>query len=1172
VKIAGIEFPEPLLAGLREGNLVIFAGAGVSIGPPANLPDFRRLAEQIADGTGEVIQDREPEDRFLGRLRFDGVDVHTRAARILSRGEPSPTDLHRDLLRLYPSIGQVRIVTTNFDQLFERTVEEIQDSPDVFVAPALPLGDRFNGIVHIHGAVSRPGEMVLTDSDFGRAYLTEGWARRFLVNVFRHFTVLFVGYRHNDIIVNYLARALPESEIGKRYVLTGPSDDRQKWEVLGIEPIVYSKSTDADHRALYEGVRRWADTVRRGTLDWQHEITEIAAKPPPIGTEEEDIIKYALADPVTTRFFVDAARSPEWIQWLDERKHLEPLFNSDEFQECHGMLAFWLGEHYAISNAEELFLLIGKHGTRLSPRFWWELGRDIFARYQPPIDRKILSRWVSLLITTAPPTPDHHVLLWMGQRCAKEGVLPSLLQVFDFMTRSSLVVRKSFVHMPAGESSGDRVEVTVTSVADEYALDTLWSSAIKPNLPGLAITLMNIGVGRLQERYSIWASWQRANHDFDLDSWGRSAIEPHEQDSRRKAVDALVDAARDCLEYFVSQPAYIANSISWCDQLSASEVPLLRRLAVHTLALRQDLSAEHKLHWLIQFGLHDGPVRHELFRAVQSVYSQASPEARAKTIEAIFAYRWPNEADQDNERRAARRQYDWLQYLHMAAPDCSLTTQALDKILAKYPEFKPSDNPDMSHWMTGGWIGPRSPWTADELLGRRPIEWLHELLSFQATDVLGADRHGLISTITEAAKRDTTWGLELADSLATAGEWATDLWQGLFDTWRTVKLEESQDRHVLLFLNRRELRPIRYREIADVLCEWAKKEDKSLSLDMLSEVNAAACSLWQEIDGTEMPIESNDWLLLAINSAPGMLAQFWLHSLSRWRKNQNPTPDALNDEYRSALSTIVLDQTLAGRLGRCLLCSQLAFLLVADEDWTKQHLLPGFILADNIAEFQAAWDGFLCWGHLNPTVAKLLELGFLKAVRHIGTTRDRRERFTEYYASMVIYFVTDPLAVWIPEFFDYGTVEMRHHFTWAIGRQLQAMDEKRQTDLWHRWLRRYWENRLQGVPRPFDDREIEATLDWIPHLKNVFPEAVELAQQMRSVELQHGSVIYQLARVDIPAAHNESLARLLLSLGRNISHHIIWMDGRTLIDRLLGTEISSALKQELRELAARLGL
>ena len=78
--------------------------------------------------------------------------------------------------------------------LFEQASKDVLDSiPEVFRAPALPLGNDFNGIVHVHGAVSHPGGMVLTDKDFGRAYLTEGWARRFLVALFRHFTVLFVA-------------------------------------------------------------------------------------------------------------------------------------------------------------------------------------------------------------------------------------------------------------------------------------------------------------------------------------------------------------------------------------------------------------------------------------------------------------------------------------------------------------------------------------------------------------------------------------------------------------------------------------------------------------------------------------------------------------------------------------------------------------------------------------------------------------------------------------------------------------------------------------------------------------------------------------------------------------------------------------------------------------------
>ena len=137
----------------------------------------------IATDTGKALQEGKPEDCFLGKLQHARIDVHKRAARALTRDGLAPTDLHIDLLRLYSDVRRVKIVTTNFDLLFEQAADDVFGSkPEVFRAPALPLGKNFNGIIHVHGAVNRPDEMVLTDADFGRGYLTEGWARRFLVD------------------------------------------------------------------------------------------------------------------------------------------------------------------------------------------------------------------------------------------------------------------------------------------------------------------------------------------------------------------------------------------------------------------------------------------------------------------------------------------------------------------------------------------------------------------------------------------------------------------------------------------------------------------------------------------------------------------------------------------------------------------------------------------------------------------------------------------------------------------------------------------------------------------------------------------------------------------------------------------------------------------------------
>jgi hypothetical protein len=68
MRLGNIIFPDPVLQAQEEGNLVIFAGAGVSMGPPANYPNFKKLAQEIACGAGHTLEDSEPIDRFLGRV------------------------------------------------------------------------------------------------------------------------------------------------------------------------------------------------------------------------------------------------------------------------------------------------------------------------------------------------------------------------------------------------------------------------------------------------------------------------------------------------------------------------------------------------------------------------------------------------------------------------------------------------------------------------------------------------------------------------------------------------------------------------------------------------------------------------------------------------------------------------------------------------------------------------------------------------------------------------------------------------------------------------------------------------------------------------------------------------------------------------------------------------
>jgi len=215
MKLLDVDMPQAIIDAHKRGKLVIFAGAGVSMDPPSNYPNFADLANQIG-GPAHPKFENELIDRYLGRLEQEGLAVHDRVRRLLSDPDSRPNHLHGSVIRLFGTSQRVRVVTTNFDDHFRGAASRILGSdPPIYRAPALPLGNDFEGIVHLHGSVLEEAKkLVLTDADFGRAYLTEGWARRFVQRLFGEFAVLFVGYSHQDLPLLYLARGISAAEGG----------------------------------------------------------------------------------------------------------------------------------------------------------------------------------------------------------------------------------------------------------------------------------------------------------------------------------------------------------------------------------------------------------------------------------------------------------------------------------------------------------------------------------------------------------------------------------------------------------------------------------------------------------------------------------------------------------------------------------------------------------------------------------------------------------------------------------------------------------------------------------------------------------------------------------------------------------------------------------------------
>ena len=310
---------------------------------------------------------------------------------------------------------------------------------------------------------------------------------------------------------------------------------------------------------------------------------------------------------------------------------------------------------------------------------------------------------------------------------------------------------------------------------------------------------------------------------------------------------------------------------------------------------------------------------------------------------------------------------------------------------------------------------------------------------------------------------------------------------------------------------------------------------------------------------------------------------FGCPGFSLWRKQQDPKPTVLSDEYCTALSDIVWDKSLPGRLGRTILASRFAFLLAVDETWTQENLLPLF--KPDSDDFQAAWDGFLSRVvgdfnrvlDFNHAVAKAMDKPSRKAAKQIDSLLSgQRNRFIKYYIYMLVNFAKDPLCKWIPKLLRYGSKETKDCFASEVGIHLYYMDELEQQDnseqqkkWWQHWLKRYWENRLQGVPAVLESSEVERMLDWLLHLTSVFSEAVDLAVQMPQTPLENCGVIYELSDSDLLQNHPEAVAKLLIYLWECDRRYARY-PGQKIINELLPLNISSELKRELEEIKVQL--
>jgi hypothetical protein len=488
----GPDIPERLLQLHEDGRVVFFCGAGISY--PARLPGFSGLVEklyQALSATPSAVQKAAIKagqfDTAIGLLEAEVVvgreTVRRALAGILSPDltAPNATATHEALLMLGQNRdGRTRLITTNFDRLFEHVITCKSLPVTSYQAPLLPVPkNRWNGLVYLHGLLSptpTSGELdrlVISSGDFGLAYLTERWAARFVSELFRGYTVCFVGYSINDPVLRYMMDALaadrllgespPEMFAFGSYSKGKEEERANEWKAKNVTPILYREHRR--HAYLHKTLHAWAATYRDGVRGKERIVVECAIGRPLASTKQDDFVGrmlWALSDPrgLPAKRFAELDPVPS-LDWL------EPL--SQDIYRHNDLGRFGVSAQAAIDESL-VYSMTGRPAPySLAPWMTMVGGGNLASRWDEVMHH--LARWLIRHLD------DPNLLLWLVKRGG---------QLHDQL---SWLIERRLEELAKLEHDGNLVEIarirgSAPNAVPTPAMRTLWrlmlNGCIKP--------------------------------------------------------------------------------------------------------------------------------------------------------------------------------------------------------------------------------------------------------------------------------------------------------------------------------------------------------------------------------------------------------------------------------------------------------------------------------------------------------------------------------------------------------------------------------------------------------------------------------------------------------------------------------------------------------------------
>ena len=1056
----GPDVPERLLEAHEEGEVVFFCGAGISY--PAGLPGFEGLVDElygrlapVPDPEQQAARSAKQFDTAIALLEEKHVGGREQVRETLNKilrprtTDPKATATHKALLTLSENReGRRRLITTNFDRLFQTVMRRDKLRVTIFQAPLLPVPKtRWNGLVYLHGLLAaRPdadnlNSLVLSSGDFGLAYLTERWAARFVSDLFRSFTVCFVGYSIGDPVLRYMMDALAaDRQLGETpremFAFGDHSEDDEvsqtnKWKAKNVTPILYLK--DRDHSNLHRTLEAWAYTYGDGVSGKEQIVAQSTIAHPVESTQEDNFVSrvlWALSDPsgLPAKQFAEMNPVPslEWLEPLGENLldrsdlvRLRPASGDtgprrSGGDEVMGHLAHWLVRHL---NDPSLVLWLVEHGGQLHEWFTRHVAACIkrLIRLEAEGETAELDRigagaanaipcapmrtiWGLLLTGRVTSRVVHHSLSDWHERLAHDGLTTTLRLELRERLAPSVSLSKAFPRLPQDDEGSkpkrmrDFIEWEIVlrtehvhSGLREIADDKSWRAA-QPEM-------LDDFVSLLRDALDLMRELDGADDTSDSSYVHQPSISEHGQNRGFQDWTVLIGLTRDAWRATAAQSPERARLAA--EAWRHIRYPLFRRLTFFAAAHPEIIPHRLGVNWLLEdkcWWLWSEETRRETIRLLVALAPQLG-EAEQLELEAAVLAGPPDELLEGLEAGLCkwfRNQDIWLRLAKIAHTGATLGVEAekrLAELSTEYPEWQlaQDERDEFAYRM-------HEPGELHEFVAA-PDEF-NELVEWLRKD--RRRRAWKSDDWRERCREDFPVAVRALRTLAAQGAWPVMRWHTALHAWSegtVVNLAWEQmapvfDKAPTSFLS----------EARNVLAWWLREIARTIEWEDATFLSLCKRVLRLKYDPEE---DVDDIVGRAINHPIGRVTD----ALLRWWHRDVIEDDQVLPQELDVIFTELCDAKVgAFRHGRVLLASRVITLFRADCKWTTQHLLPHFDWNKSELEAGAAWEGLLWSPQLYGPLLRTLKPAFLETAHHY----DELGKHGRQYASVLVYASLDP--------------------------------------------------------------------------------------------------------------------------------------------------------------------